>query len=292
MESFAGQRTEVSYSKCENCGSQAVFATVFAAEHRVQRCVRCEGWSYVGPVDAPAEKIYDRDYFSGGEYADYAASLPAQRRNFERKMRLLSQADVALNRDSRVLEIGCATGAFLATLRDAGINQLIGVEVSAYAREQARTDGFTVFSPSDLELVGALEELRPNIIVAWDVWEHLDRPATIIERYLQVADRGASVALTTVDASSGVARLRGPRWRQFHPPTHLHYPTRASFRDFFRAHAMQVQMHRAFGYYRPALEYLRVLGLEPVLRGRERLRTWPVYLNLWDTQFVVARRLA
>jgi hypothetical protein len=52
---------------------------------------------------------------------------------------------------------------------------------------------------------------------------------------------------------------------------------------------MQVQMHRSFGYYRPALEYLRALRLEPLARALPPLGSYPVYLNLYDTQLVVAR---
>jgi hypothetical protein len=37
---------------------------------------------------------------------------------------------------------------------------------------------------------------------------------------------------------------------------------------------------------------LRVLRLASVLGGLPPLRRWPLYLNLWDTQLVIARRLA
>lgn len=279
-------------SFCENCGADASFTPTFAAELQVQRCDGCGGWSYVGSVALPAERIYDRDYFSGGEYADYEASQPAQRRNFERKLSLLARAGVVLGPETRLLELGCATGAFLAVAKEAGAGRALGVEVSTYARERAETDGFTVVSPSSPDMKPMLEELRPNLIVAWDVWEHLDRPATTLESCLRSADNRAVVAITTVDASSGVARLRGPRWRQFHPPTHLHYPTRASLRGFFTRRAMRLEMQRSFGYYRPALEYLRVLGMEAAVHHFDVLRSWPVYLNLYDTQLVIARRLA
>lgn len=278
--------------RCENCGSDASFTPAFAARFEMERCSACGGWSFVGQVELAAEKIYDEGYFSGGEYADYEASVPAQRRNFERKLRLLSRAGAVVGPDTRVLELGCATGAFLSLVRAAGAQQVLGVEVSEYARARAQGDGFTVLSPSAPELAVLLREFRPNLIVAWDVWEHLTAPATTLEAYLEAADPRAVVALTTVDASSGVARLRGTHWRQFHPPTHLHYPTRASLRQFLTGRSLRVVTHRSFGYYRPALEYLRVLGLEPALRRLGELRSMPVYLNLWDTQLVIARRQA
>jgi hypothetical protein len=65
--------------------------------------------------------------------------------------------------------IGCATGTFLQLLRARGVRELVGVEVSEYARAQARNDGFEVLAPGAAELESRLRELRPNLIVAWDV---------------------------------------------------------------------------------------------------------------------------
>jgi hypothetical protein len=275
---------------CENCGTQASFTPLFATRLEVWRCSRCAGWSYLGRVDTPAERLYDAHYFSGGEYADYAASLPSQRRNFSRKLRILGDAGVSVGAETRALEIGCATGAFLQMLRAAGVRELLGVEVSEYARQQAQSAGFGVLDPDAPELESRLRELRPNLIVAWDVWEHLRQPASVMDAYLRAADPGVAVALTTVDSSSGVARLRRARWRQFHPPTHLHYPTRSSFRRFFAQRGMQTAVHCSFGYHRPALEYLSALGAAKLLAAVPALRAFPVYLNLWDTQLIVARR--
>lgn len=279
-------------SYCENCGSEAALVPLFEPRHQARRCRACGGWTYVGQVESSAERLYDRDYFTGGEYADYDASVPAQRSNFRRKLRWLSRAGVEVRNGSRVLEIGCATGVFLEMLRDRGVKNLVGLEVSAYARERAQASGFTVLAPSEPEVERVLVDLRPDLIVGWDVWEHLERPATMVDGYLRNAHREVAVALTTVDASSVVARVRGPRWRQFHPPTHLRYPTRASLQRFFANRAMQVFTHRPFGYYRPALEYLRALGMRFPERERDAwyLRL-PVYLNLMDTQFVLARRV-
>src|SRR6266511_2886800 len=103
--------------------------------------------------------------------------------------------------------------------------------------------------------------------------------------------RDVTVAISTVDAASLVARARRTRWRQFHPPTHLHYPTRRSFELFFASRGLRVAHHGSFVDYRPLLEYARALGVRP-RRARGPGLPWsiPLYLNLGDIQLVVGRR--
>jgi hypothetical protein len=187
-----------------------------------------------------------------------------------------------------MLELGCATGEFMRVARRKGLERAIGIEPSAYCRKIARSDGLDVREPSEPGLSAAIAALTPNLVVAWDVWEHLPAPATTLEQTLGMASDDAFVAITTVDASSAVARFRRDRWRQFHPPTHLHFPTRRSFEVLFGRLGMRVRLHRAFGYYRPLREYLRVLGIRP--RATARWADLPIYFNLFDTQLIIAQR--
>jgi hypothetical protein len=106
----ADRRRPQGLSRCENCGAQSAWAPVFAPDREVYRCGRCRGWSYAGPVELSAEQIYDTSYFVGGEYADYAATLPAQRRNFRRKLGLLRRVGVTVGPETRALEIGNCWG--------------------------------------------------------------------------------------------------------------------------------------------------------------------------------------
>jgi predicted TPR repeat methyltransferase len=220
----------------------------------VDRCRACGGWTFSGPVPLPADALYGEGYFNGGEYAGYDAARASHRRNFQRKLRLLQRHGAPRPRDTRLLELGCATGEFLAEASRAGVARALGLEVSAYCRDVARGRGHEVLSPDDAAAAPALTALRPNVIVAWDVWEHLRAPASTLDALLREADRGVLVAATTVDAGSAVARLRGARWRQFHPPTHLCYPTRRSLRLYFERRGFEVVHHGSFGYYRPLAE--------------------------------------
>jgi SAM-dependent methyltransferase len=277
--------------RCENCGGGGSFERAFAVRADVQRCRRCGGWAFSGHVAAPADELYGEEYFNGGEYAAYDAARASHERNFRRKLRLLRRHGAPGPADTRLLELGCATGEFLAEAKRAGVERALGLEVSAYCRDVARRRGHEVLSPSDAAAGRAVTALRPNLVVAWDVWEHLRAPASTLDALLSAADRRVTVALTTVDAGSAVARIRRTSWRQFHPPTHLYYPTRRSLRLYFERAGFEVVHHGSFGYYRPLAEYLRVLGVHASPSPPAWLTT-PVFLDLFDIQLVIARRTA
>src|SRR5262245_38104658 len=114
----------------------------------------------------------------------------------------------------------------------------------------------------------------------------------MIDHLMCLAGDRVVIALTTVDSGALVPRIRGTKWRQFHPPTHLHYPTRRSFVEFFSRRGFQIVYQRAFGYYRPMAEYVRALNTRGGFQGYggAKVLSVPVYLNLFDTQLVIARR--
>ncbi|HEX9402576.1 MAG TPA: class I SAM-dependent methyltransferase [Anaeromyxobacter sp.] len=277
-------------SRCDDCGGEARFAPLFARGDLV-RCAACGAWAYRGPTPSDPASLYDEAYFNGAEYSDYAAGAASQRLNFRRKLQVVLRHGGLRAGDARMLELGCATGEFLSVAAEAGVPRLLGIEPSAYCRDIAARRGLEVLSPADPGKDAAIAALRPNVVVAWDVWEHLPRPAGVFEDVLSRCARDVTVAISTVDAASLVARARRTRWRQFHPPTHLHYPTRRSFELFFASRGLRVAHHGSFGDYRPLLEYARALGVRP-RRARGPGLPWsiPLYLNLGDIQLVVGRR--
>lgn len=236
------------------------------------------------------KSIYDESYFSGQEYLNYGLGLKVHNLNFQRKIKLLKQA-VGEFSGLRILEIGSATGAFLNLAKSEGCTAHIGIEVSDYARDIAIQNGLNVLSPHDSGLMKPVKTLRPNVIVAWDVWEHLQSPAEILSQYIDCADEQLCVALTTVDSSSLAARLRQEKWRQYHPPSHLQYPTKKAIEIFLKSKNLLIEKHFYFGYYRPLSEYLNAFfPNQEYIKNSKLLFQIPLYLNLFDTQLVLASR--
>jgi len=138
----------------------------------------------------------------------------------------------------------------------------------------------------------------PDVLCMWDTIEHLSRPDLYIQKVAETLPSGGLLALTTSDMGSFVAQIRGSKWRQIHPPTHLHYFSRDTLKRLLRRHGFVVKKIDTEGVYRSVdtMAYI-VLCLKserPGLYARLRkmgLLNWDLYLNLGDIVFVVAEKL-
>jgi len=254
-------------------------------------CPLCGAFQFVGPLGNVAE-LYTEHYYTGGEYINYELAAPVYQRNFVRKLQILKSHTPHLSfSEMRVLELGSALGNFMQVLRDAGVQHILGVETSEYARRRVVERGFQALDPFSADYAESVRKFAPNVICAWDVWEHLERPAEVFGALIEQNPSVEVVALSTVDSGALIPRLRGKKWRQFHPPTHLNYPTRASFKSYFPKVAFNDVNITSFGYHRPLAEYLAEFLPVRVLTGIPWLFRIPLYVNLYDIQLVVATRV-
>lgn len=273
---------------CFNCDSSE--EDLFKQQVLKQVCNHCGAWVAKFGIEIELKTLYEKKYYLGDEYLNYELGKKVHQINFGRKVEILKKY-LDKNKEIRLLEIGSATGEFLKSAKLAGWHNAIGVEISDFAREESLREGHNAVSPIDQNLDRILSDLRPNLIVAWDVWEHLDRPSEILNNYIKYASEDVVVALTTVDSESRNARNRQESWRQFHPPTHINYPSKRSLKYFFERRNFHVIKHFYFGYYRPLAEYLAVIfGKKRFVRNSKILFYIPVYMNLYDTQMIIAER--
>jgi len=111
----------------------------------------------------------------------------------------------------RVLDVGCATGALLAALRDKGWDPQ-GVEISAAQASYGATHhGLPIFAGT-LESA-AFPAASFDLVHASHLIEHLNDPASFIDEAARVLEPGGILALTTPNADGFQARLLGPAWR-------------------------------------------------------------------------------
>jgi SAM-dependent methyltransferase len=201
---------------CELCGFDGPM-TDFYPSRRIVQCPEC-GLVFYDPaagVVSP-EELYTEAYFAGAEYRDYLADERALRRNFSRRVDELRK----LKPHGRLLEVGCAYGLFLDEARPH--YEVIGMDITSgpteYARRTLGLDARTV------DFLDAPDEPEAyDLICMWDTLEHLTHPVRYIEKAARWLRPGGRLVMTTNDIDSFVAKFRGEKWRQIHPPTHLFY---------------------------------------------------------------------
>ena len=184
-------------------------------------CRRC-GLRYLNPRPSPSEMgaYYPPDYRpyrQAIEDEPWALMRWMRRRNIRR--RRLAAERHAPRRPGRVLDVGCATGIFLAEMQAAGW-QGVGVETGEPAARYARERfGLTVIHGS-LEQAD-LPAAAFDLITFWDVLEHTHNPRVTLERAWRLLRREGVVVATVPNYHSLDRILFGPAWIGFDAPRHL-----------------------------------------------------------------------
>lgn len=242
--------------------------------------------------DEALTALYGKDYFHGDEYRDYVADRRTHERHFRARLRtLLRFVNEPHHKD--LFEIGCAYGFFLSVAAPA-FRTVSGIDISLPATEYARRElGLPVITGDFL----ALPNVSADVICMWDTIEHLRSPAEYIQRASAVLKPGGVIAITTGDIGSAVARWRGKKWRQIHPPTHLHYFSKQTLRQLLERNNFRVRYAAAEGQFRSvdtmAWIILRIKrnnpGLYNVLK-KAGVLDWDLYLNTFDIMYLIAEK--
>jgi SAM-dependent methyltransferase len=259
------------------------------------RCTDCgHSWADLRLTAAQLVKLYRRDYFFGDEYLDYVADRPVIQKNFRLRLRLLERL-LQPGRHRRLLEVGCAYGFFLDLVRDR-FQPALGIDIAEDGIRHAREKLGLDVVQGDL-LAHDFAGQRFDVVCLWDTVEHLARPDLYLERAAQLTEPGALLALTTGDIGSLNARLNGKRWRLIHPPTHLHYFTKASLGRMLDRLGFDTVHDASCGFYRSAdftaynllVLRWRLPRIYRMLKGL-RLTGFDFYMDLFDIRYVVAQR--
>jgi 2-polyprenyl-3-methyl-5-hydroxy-6-metoxy-1,4-benzoquinol methylase len=217
-----GGGTPEAVEACRLCGSRA--STRLFEKHgwAFVRCGRC-GLVSLDPLPSAAEiAAHHEQSYARGEYAVFAAADEIRRGiardRFERARRLAPPGPW--------LDVGCSTGAFVATAAERGVDAE-GLEISSVAVARARANGLNVHE-------GAVEDFVPTrryaVITAFDVVEHLREPLAFVRRVGTWLQPDGVLVLAVPNIDSFAARILARHWFYYAPPDHIHYFTPATLR--------------------------------------------------------------
>ncbi|MFN2515432.1 MAG: class I SAM-dependent methyltransferase [Pyrinomonadaceae bacterium] len=122
----------------------------------------------------------------------------------------------------RMLEIGCASGAFLHRMANQGWD-VEGIEFSERAAEAARSLGYRVHAGT-LESAPARDQ-SCDLIVGWMVLEHLHEPIPALRKLHSWARPGAWLAISVPNADAWEFGVFKDAWFALHLPNHLYHLT-------------------------------------------------------------------
>ncbi len=244
--------SQVEDSRCPACeAAKTQHDTGFQPPqgYRLKACGQC-GLVYAWPRPTPEElsRFYSEEYFhSGGGSLGYADYRDLPEANAKRMWPSLKKRyGPILDSVPRILlDVGCATGAFLAEAKADGW-RVVGVDFSKAAVNDARGRyGIEAYS-GDIHLP-ELESAKYGLVTMWHVLEHLIHPQKALERAYELAASGGLLYVELPNWWSMGRLLRGSRWSQMKPPEHINYYAPRVLRDALARAGFRV-IHLATSY--------------------------------------------
>lgn len=262
--------------------------------------VRCPSCSLLFRADLPTrtdlDTIYSLDYFKardgGGQgYLDYVADEEVHRLTARRRLALLGEPDGPL------LDVGAAAGFFVAEAR-ARAWDARGIDIADAMLEWGRRE---LGAPLEHATLADVDE-QPGTLGALTMWDYLEHsldPVGDLRRAHELLRPRGTLALSTGDAATVVARICGSRWHLLTPRHHNYFFTAATLRRLLELTGFElIGLSHPGGRYplrylvhkARTLVRLRALDSLTARLSNSRLGGIPVPLNLADIVTVVARR--
>lgn len=260
--------TSLIEDKCANCGSgflserfprqlnavpdgdrSSVFrcsSMSHTSKPRVAKCLQC-GLSQVPCSDHPSEL---ENLYADVVDKSYLDNLPVKNKTFAHAYQRIRRF---LSTPGRLLEVGSYCGLFLLEAsRHGWITK--GIEPSRWAAEYARSKfGLDVIHGS-LERVASSLECDSDVVVCWDVLEHVRDPREFLHIVSKKLKPGGILALSTIDIDSWFPRLLGKRWPWI-MEMHLYYFGAGSLERMLREAGFEVVRVEPYRHY-ASLRYI------------------------------------
>ncbi|MFQ3661993.1 MAG: class I SAM-dependent methyltransferase [Chloroflexaceae bacterium] len=148
--------------------------------------------------------------------------------------------------DSAILELGSATGEFLAELRRRGRSHLLGLELSAEAARIARDRYGLDVRAGQLEDV-SLPSNSFDLVLLRHVLEHLPDPRETLTRIAHLLRPGGYCIFTIPNIDSHTARIFGQDWYGYDVPRHFYLFPRHTLQTLLNVAGLRIErvVHQA-----------------------------------------------
>lgn len=215
-------------SSCPICNGASTHG-FSAKKYAFSKCVSGDcGHVFVDPIPSFEElDVYYAKNTSGLENSDSwtmaedYASNPQLVHDFYSKNRIgFLRNRGYLSERTSVLDVGCSTGMFLRVLKDQGINDVCGVDVSieqvTHCQEVNQIRAFR-----ELNQIPAGEQF--DLVCLYAVLEHVPNPREVMADSVERLSVGGRLIVDVPNYRSLYRVLTGKKWLWLIPPVHLGY---------------------------------------------------------------------
>lgn len=216
------------------------FYSASSHQRLIDQVVACRdcGMQFVNPRPDPEVLLTS---YANAEDPVFVAQNDCRIRTFRRILERAS-GELGGKLRGRVLDVGCAGGAFLVAARETGLEP-VGVEPSRWLADFGRSTYGLEIHQGILE-PGLFRDQSFDVITMWDVLEHVPDPHSVLMLVRDLLKPGGVLLLSYPDVGSLPAKLMGSRW-PFWLSVHLHMFDRGTIRRQLERASFRVgPMHR------------------------------------------------
>lgn len=180
---------------------------------------KCQNCNYVFinplPTDEEISLIYRLEYFDKGKYIDDFAT----KMEYKRRIGLIQ--NIAFETKPSILDFGCASGDFVNFTKSN--YDITGIDFSDDAILLAKTKYPDL--KSQFLYFNELQNLDRtfDIIVLWDVLEHVKSPLETLEYLKKFLKTGGAIIISTPNIGAIVPKIFKNKWAFMTPPEHLSF---------------------------------------------------------------------
>lgn len=173
-----------------------------------------------------------------------------------------------LNRQGRLLDVGCGNGAFLELAQKAGWS-VHGIDFDPIAVATARNAGLEIDLGSVDKLVAQVQTY--DWITCSHVLEHVHEPQKLLQSMRQLLSPGGTLWLQTPNVDSIGHKTYGSNWRGLEPPRHLTLMTEQTLRKALETVGFKTKFERM-----PLFSAVNVYAMSSASRrGEKNIRPLP-----------------
>ena len=241
----------ITYTHCPSCSSEDFHEFISAKDHTVSgesfTIMKCNDCTLMFTQDIPSAADIGR-YYASEDYISHSDTQEGminklyhaiRKRTLNGKKKLLQKETGKAT--GKIADIGCGTGAFLHTMKQAGWN-ITGVEPDEAARKKAAA--LYSIEPRPAEELNSLPQNEFDGITLWHVLEHVHDLHGYIAQLKNMLAENGKLFIAVPNYTSHDAVHYGSFWAAYDVPRHLYHFSPQSMRALLQLHGLTVKKVR------------------------------------------------